>query len=120
MPYDYAILADQVLKPKGYPTRLIAVRMPGLAYQAVCYVTPEKAYLQYDERTYYMNLEGSGPTIREIATRVSSSLKENWTSASEFTYTDGVKQMLATVVKTDPPESDPAPGTTGRRITIGF
>ncbi len=120
MPYDYAILADQVLKPKGYPTRLIAVRMPGLAYQAVCYVTPEKAYLHYDDRTYCMNLEGSGPTIREIATRVSSSLKENWTSASEFTYTDGVKQMMATVVKTDPPESDPAPGTTSRRITIGF
>lgn len=120
MPYDYAILASQVLRPKGYATRLIAVRMPGLAYQAVCYVIVEKAYLHYDQRTFFINLEKSGPTIREIAARVAASLNENWTSASEFTYAAGVKQMVATVVKTEPPESDPLPGTTRRSITIGF
>ena len=120
MPHDYAILADQVLRPKGYATRLIAVRMPGLAYETVCYVTPESAYIHFDSRTYVINLEGSGPTIREIATRVSASLNENWTSASEFTFSNGNKQMVATVVKTQPPKSDPVPGARSQRITIGF
>ncbi len=111
MPLGYPILADEVLRPQGYNTRLVAVRLPGIDAYIVCYVTEEGAYLDYNGQTYLVKLESSGATIREIATQVSSSLSQNWTSASEFIVEDGLKQIVATVVKTDPPELDPPIGT---------
>lgn len=109
---DYAILADHVLSHHGYDTRLIHVRMMGRIAHAVCYVTEDKAYLDYNNRRYTFNLERSGPSIRAIATKVARSFEANWTSASEFTYdyaTD-VKEAKFTVVKTDPPGQDPDRG----------
>jgi hypothetical protein len=117
---DYAILADLVLKPKGYDTRLISVRMPGMVAHVVCYVTQEKGYLDYNNRVYYFKIEHAGPTIRQIATKVSKSFSANWTSASEFTYSGGLKRLVATVVKTDPPERDPAPVKSRQEIKIDF
>jgi len=106
---DYAILADYVLKRKGYGTRLIHVRLVGRFAHAVCYVTQERAYLDYNDRIFYRNLERCGPGIREIASQAADSFKANWTSASEFTYeySEDRKHFGATVVKTDPPEQDP-------------
>jgi hypothetical protein len=106
---DYAILADHVLKQKGYGTRLIHVRMVGLVGHAVCYVTESRAYLDYNSRRYFINLDRSGPSIREIATKVAASFKANWTSASQFTYSyrEDAKVVEITVVKTDPPGQDP-------------
>jgi hypothetical protein len=109
---DYAILADHVLGHHGYDTRLIHVRMMGRIAHAVCYVTEDKAYLDYNNRRYTFNLERCGPSIRAIATKVARSFEANWTSASEFTYdyaTD-VKEAKFTVVKTDPPGQDPDRG----------
>ncbi len=107
---DYAVLADYVLKPRGYETRLIRVEMVGANMgHAVCYVTESRAYLDYNNRKYSINLERSGRTLREIATKVADSFEANWTFASEFTYDykEAVKRSIFTVVKTDPPASDP-------------
>ena len=117
---DYAILADAVLRPKGYETRLIHVRMPGLVAHVVCYVTQEKGYLDFNNRVYLNRIARSGPTIREIATNVARSLSANWTSASEFTYAQGLKRIVATVVKTDPPEKDPLPHKPGGNVKTVF
>jgi len=107
---DYAVLADYVLKRKGYGTRLIRVEMVGKNMgHAVCYVTQSRAYLDYNNRDYFITLESCGPTIREIATKVADSFDANWTFAQEFTfdYHSYVKHALTTVVKTDPPSGDP-------------
>ena len=107
---DYAVLADHVLKRKGYETRLIRIEMVGLNVgHAVCYVTQSRAYLDYNNRTYFINLQRCGATIREIATKVADSFEANWTFAMEFTYEykEDVKHPVYTVVKTDPPATDP-------------
>jgi hypothetical protein len=112
---DYAILADYVLKPRNYTTRLIRVVMVGaLLAHDICFVVQSKAYLDYNNRIYFRNLQRSGPRIREIADKVADSFDANWTSASEYTYNydePNVKHMLLTVVKTDPPEEDPDSGS---------
>jgi hypothetical protein len=106
---DYAILGDYVLTRRGYETHLVHIRMVGQIAHDVCYVTQEGRFLDYNLRSFYRNLEPSGPTVREVASRVADMFKSNWTSASEFTYTydEGVKHMTFTVVKTDPPAEDP-------------
>jgi hypothetical protein len=106
---DYAVLADYVLSQHRQPTRLIHVRMVGRVAHAVCYVTPANAYLDYNNRKFFINVQRSGRSLREIANKVAESLKANWTSVSEFTYTyeEDKKQFGLTVVKTDPPGNDP-------------
>jgi len=110
---DYAVLADHVLKPKGYSTRLIWVRLVGRIPHAVCYVGQARAYLDYNNRDVFFTLARSGPDLRAIADKVAASFEANWTSATEFTYSyrTQARSWGATVVKTDPPEDDPAPGT---------
>ena len=107
MPYNYAVLADKVLKTKGFHTRLIVIRLPGETVHDVCYVNEDKAYIDCSEDRFILALNHSGETIREIADDYSAYVNMNWTSASEFTYTNGGRQLIATVVKTDPPSSDP-------------
>ena len=107
---DYAVLADYVLKKKGYGTRLIRVEMIGLNVgHAICYVTENRAYLDYNNRRYFFKLQRCGPTIREIASEVAEAVDANWTFAMEFTYDykEDVKHPVYTVVKTDPPATDP-------------
>ncbi len=115
---DYAILADFVLQRKGFDTRLIHVRMVGQYAHAVCYVSQNHAYLDYNNRKYFITLARCGPTIREIASKVADSLEANWTSASEFTYDYDTsrKSFGATVVKTDPPLSDPDTANSTRSL----
>jgi hypothetical protein len=105
---DYAILADYVLG-RNQGTRLIHVRMVGRVAHAVCYVTGSKAYLDYNNRKFFFNVQRCGGRLREIAETVAESLKANWTSVSEFTYTydEDKKHFGVTVVKTDPPANDP-------------
>jgi hypothetical protein len=103
---DYAVLADRVLHPKGFSTRLIFVRLLGLTSHVVCYVDQEKGYLDYNNRVYFIKIERSGATVREIANKVSKSLTANWTSASELTVEDGIEHFGRTIVKTDSPKND--------------
>jgi hypothetical protein len=107
---DYAILADLVLKPKGFATRLVQVKLAGQIDHAICYVNESGAYLDYNNRKVFFTLARSGATVREIAAKVADSLESNWTSAFEFEYTARKKVLLYTVVKTEPPAKDPKPG----------
>ena len=117
---DYAVMADYVLKQDGYSTRLIRVEMVGKNMgHAVCYVNQSTAYLDYNNRKYLFKLKHSGQRLREIATEVANSFDSNWTFASEFTYTykEDVKRAVMTVVKTDPPDTDPDAGGPGATRT---
>ncbi|MGV3774242.1 MAG: transglutaminase domain-containing protein [Verrucomicrobiales bacterium] len=98
---DYATLADAVLREKGFTTRLIHVQMPGIVSHVVCYVEEQKGYLDYNNRANLNKLERSGPTLREIASKVAASFQANWTTATEFTYSqEGLKRQVAILVKT--------------------
>ena len=106
---DYAILADYVLKKRSIGTKLVRIALVGRVAHDVCYVIPNKAYLDYNNRKYSSNLEGSGRRLRQIAKEVADSFEANWTSASEYSYDyDTEKKIIGvTVVKTDPPARDP-------------
>lgn len=106
---DYAILGDFVLRQKKFETRLIRVVLVGSLAHDVCYVFQVKAYLDYNNRTYFSKLQHSNRSIREIADKVADSFQANWTSASVYTYnyTEDIKHLTLTVVKTDPPAEDP-------------
>jgi len=120
MAYDYPIVADLVLRSRGYSTRLITIRMPGIVGFTVCYVTQASSYIVCNMEANIFELVPSGSKIREIATTVAESLKLNWTSATEFEFTNGVCQALATVVKTDDPVLDAVVDTTKSSIQINF
>ena len=109
MPYDYIILAGLVLPAKGYTARLVVVNMPGLNDDA-CYVSQAGSYIHYSQTNSVLQLAGAGSTIRQIATTLANSLNLDWTTASEFTYSNGMGQILATVVEADPASSDPVAG----------
>lgn len=118
---DYATLADIVLHPKGYGTRLISIHMPGLEAHVVCYVGEEKGYLDYNNRIYFIKIQRSGATLHEIANKVGKSFEANWTSASEFLYLgNGMKQMVKTVAKTDSEERAAAKQESTPQIKIDF
>jgi hypothetical protein len=110
---DYTVLADLVLAKHGYRTRCIQVKFAGdNVGHAVCYVSENKAYLDYNNRRYFVNLERSGQTIRQIAKKIAASFELDWTTAAEFTYSyETMRKTLAfVVVKTDPPDKDPDRG----------
>ncbi len=110
MPYDYVILADQVLLTMtNYTPRLIVVNMPGVVDDA-CYVNEVSSFIHYARTNSALQLFSSGSTIRQIANGLASYLNLDWTSASEFTYSNGMGQILATVIETEPPSSDPVAG----------
>jgi hypothetical protein len=111
MPYDYIILADQVLlATNGYTPRLIVVNMPGIVCDDACYVNEASSFIHFSWTNSALQLEPSGSTIRQIATTLANSLNLDWTSASEFTYSNGLCQILATVIETEPASSDPVAG----------
>jgi hypothetical protein len=106
MPYDYIVLAGQVLPQKGYPARLILINMVGFSDDA-CYVTAESSFIHFSSASNTFELQSSGSTIRQIADQLSGSLQQNWTTASEFIYSNGMGLLEATVVKTEDPSRDP-------------
>jgi hypothetical protein len=118
--YDYVILAGLVLPTKGYASRLIMVNMPGVTDDG-CYVTQAHSFIHYNYTNSALQLIPSGSTIRQIATTLANTLNLDWTTASEFTYSNGVGQILATVVEADPASSDPVAGQTPTSsIVINF
>jgi hypothetical protein len=105
---DYAVTADQVLSKHNLTTRLVHVRMAGLAAHVVCYVVEDKIYLDYNNRVYLIKTEKASPDLREMAGKVAKSFSANWTSVSEFLYTNGTKRIVRTIAKTDPPSAGDA------------
>ena len=114
---DYACLADDVLKPKGFETRLIHIRLVGMTSHAVCYVTEDGAYLDYNNRNIFFTMTRSDPSLRKIAGKVARSLNANWTSAFEFdfSFNNQRKNITAKVVRTQDPSTDPPPGKAAPR-----
>jgi len=106
---DYAIMADYVLKRKNYETMLVHVVLACGAAHDICYVAQVKGYLDYNNRIYVRALQRSGRTIREIADKAADSFDQDWTTASVYTYeySEDVKHLTMTIVKTDPPAEDP-------------
>jgi hypothetical protein len=84
-------------------------------------VTNQNSFLFYDatNRAFAL-LPSSGPTIRSIASTLAGALGQNWTSASEFGYSNGVSTILATVVEAANPNSDPVAGNSSASINIDF
>jgi hypothetical protein len=68
------------------------------------------SFIHYTRTNSALQLVSSGTTIRQIADALATSLNLDWTSASEFTYSNGMGQVLATVIETEPPSSDPVAG----------
>lgn len=95
---DYATLAAAVLRERGYTPRLITVRMPSVVH-VVCYIEETKSYLDYNNRSFFMRTVSCGGSIEEIARRVAKSSDLPWHSASEFTFQDGLKRLVKTVVQ---------------------
>ena len=120
MPYDYMVLADAVLSGQGYPSRLIRVRMPGIRSIDVCYVAAQSSFIYYGTANQAFGLVPSGSSIRQIADTLSALLGQNWTSASEFSYSNGLTSILATVVEAEPAGSDPVAAASTASIQIDF
>lgn len=123
---DYATLAAMILAEKGLHPRLFAIRMPGLVH-VVCYVGETQTYLDYNNRVYLKKTAPADGSLKDIARRVAKSFDASWTSCSEFTYTNGVKHMVSTIVKTGGgivpsaplPQANP-PANAPSRIIIDF
>jgi hypothetical protein len=95
---DYAILASNVLRRHGYRPRLITIRMPEIVH-VVCYIPETNSYLDYNLRAEGSGLVECRPEISEIARSVARSYGAKWSSASEFTFQDGSKRLVQTVVE---------------------
>lgn|GEM_PF-2383237 len=95
---DYATLAFAVLAEKGFHPHLVIVRMPGMNH-VVCYIDEIKGFLDYNLRTYSRRTSSCKPQLRAIAEEVADTFSANWTSASEFSYAEGVKYLISTTTK---------------------
>lgn len=104
---DYATLAAAELRARGYTPRLIAVRMKKEVH-VVCYIEEANAYLDYNYRRKGNGLVKCGSQIDDIAESVSKYFKAPWTTASEFTYSEGVKRLVSTV-RSQKMASNPTP-----------
>lgn len=95
---DYATLAAEILRKRGYTTRLIAVRMRAQVH-VVCYVEETKSYLDYSNRPYLLRTVSANGSIRDIARKVAKSFDADWTSASEFSFRNGAKRLGSTILQ---------------------
>jgi len=95
---DFATLAADVLREKGYSTHLVAVFMPNDVH-VVCYVGETGSYLDYNRRKEASPLVSCGRGLDAIAASVAHSFRTQWRSVSEFTFRAGVKHFVATVFR---------------------
>jgi hypothetical protein len=94
---DFATLAATILGEKGYTTHLISVRMANETH-VVCYVEETKCYLDYNIRGCLFRTVSSDGSLNNIARKVAKSFDAKWTSAAEFTYAQGVKHLVNTLL----------------------
>src|SRR5271163_2212877 len=60
--YDFATVAAEILKGRGYTPRMIAIRMKGETH-VVCYVAEENGYLDYNTRKEKFPIVPCSPEI---------------------------------------------------------
>jgi hypothetical protein len=95
---DYATLAAEVLREKGYTTRLVSVRMAEDIH-VVCYIEETRCYLDFNNRIYLVKTVSSDGSLKDIANKVAKSFDTRWFSASEFTFRDGSKRRGHTIAR---------------------
>ena len=95
---DFATLAADLLREKGYSTRLVVVFMPHDVH-VVCYVAESHCYLDYNRRKQASPLVTCKDDLAAIAASVAESFRSSWRSASEFTFHNGVRQFVSTVFR---------------------
>lgn len=95
---DFAALAADLLREKGYSTRLVVVFMPHDVH-VVCYVAESHCYLDYNRRKQTAPLVTCKGDLECIAASVAESFRSPWRSASEFTLRDGGRRFVSTVFR---------------------
>ncbi|EEF62739.1 hypothetical protein [Pedosphaera parvula] len=91
---DFATLAADVLKAKGFTTQLIAVHMEK-QFHVVCYVKEVNAYLDYNNRKKPSPLVSTDGSLDDIADKVAHSFRTPWSTVAEFIYNAGVRRVIA-------------------------
>ena len=92
---DFATLAADVLRERGYTTRLVAVFMPNDVH-VVCYVKETNSYLDYNCRKQTSPLVKCDQELAAIAASVAASFRTQWRTVSEYTFQDGVRKFVST------------------------
>jgi hypothetical protein len=95
---DFATLAADLLREKGYSTRLVAVFMPHDVH-VVCYVAESHCYLDYNRRKQAAPLVTCKEDLSAIAASVAEYFRSPWRSVSEFTFRDGTRRFVSTVFR---------------------
>jgi hypothetical protein len=95
---DFATLAADLLREKGYSTRLVAVFMPHDVH-VVCYVAETNSYLDYNRRKQASPLVKCNSELAAIASSVAHSFRSPWRSVSEFTFRKGARHFVSTVFR---------------------
>lgn len=95
---DFATLAAEVLRRKGYRTRLIVVHLAQDTH-VVCYVSEIKGYLDYNCRHQPHPVVASDGSLTDVGQKVAASFRSAWRSASEFTYEAGQPKYLLTAFR---------------------
>jgi hypothetical protein len=92
---DYATLAADILKEKGYSTKLVVVFMPKDTH-VVCYVAEAKCYLDFNRRAYPTKTVPSSGSLQDIADKVARSFGQAWQCVSEYFVVKGERSFLVT------------------------
>lgn len=92
---DFATLAADVLREKGYSTHLVVVFMEKQVH-VVCYVAEAGAYLDYNNRKKASPLVPTNGALADIAGKVAQSFHASWRCVSEYTYKNGIQHTIAT------------------------
>jgi hypothetical protein len=92
---DFASLAADLLRQKGYTPRLVAVFMANEVH-VVCYVAEIGGYLDYNRRKEPSPLVKCDAALDAIGASVAKSFHTNWVSASEYTFRDGEANFVLT------------------------
>jgi len=95
---DFATLAANFLREKGYTTRLVVVYMPRDVH-VVCYVAESNSYLDYNCRKKATPLVKCGGELSAIAASVAESFRSPWRSVSEFTFQNGTRKFVDTAFR---------------------
>lgn len=92
---DFAVLASDVLKLKGYTPRLVVVFMPKDIH-VVCYIEETKSFLDFNRRNLSAPTVPSDGSLPDIADKVAKSFRSKWHCVSEFTFKNGARQFVFT------------------------
>jgi hypothetical protein len=95
---DFATLAADLLREKGYSTRLVVVFMPQTVH-VVCYVAENHSYLDFNRRKEAAPLVPCKEDLEAIAASVAKSFRLPWHTASEFTFRNGTRRFVSTTFR---------------------